>query len=76
MMIQIISPVLSLNELAAIFFSILLCMIGFFLTMFYKKVDQIAADVKNIQIHEAARNEKFIALDKRVTVIENKLSIN
>lgn len=50
--------------------SVLITVLGFFLTAFYNKVDSIANTLKEIQVSVAVSNNKLENLERRVSNLE------
>lgn len=61
------------NEILMGFCAVLLTMLGFFLTAFFNRVDNIDKNLQNLRSTTAVRDEQYKNLDTRVTKIETTL---
>lgn len=62
------------HHVPAWFYAILISMNGFFLYMFYVKVDSIGDNVQKINIHQAVTDEQLNSIINRTSNLEKAVS--
>lgn len=62
------------KSLTLTFYGIILSMVGFFLFMFYKKVDAIGDNVHQININNAVKDERLNGISDRISNLEKAVN--